>query len=54
MSWMEVSSSELLFGGGIALMALASLLGLICTIVFCVTGHRLKNKLKEEYGKPER
>lgn len=46
-----LSSSELLFYGGIAAMALAALLALICTFVFQHTGKKLKEKFEQEYGK---
>lgn len=53
MNWIEMNSSALLFGGGIALMCAAAILAVVCMIVFCTTGRRLKNKLEQEYGKPE-
>lgn len=52
--WIEMSSSDLLLWGGIILMAAAAILALVCFMVFGVTGKRLKKKLEQEYGKPER
>ena len=54
MFWIEMSSSDLLLWGGIILMAAAAILALVCFMVFGVTGKRLKKKLEQEYGKPER
>lgn len=54
MNWIEMNSSDLLFGGGIALMGAAAVLAVVCMIVFCTTGRKLKKKLDQEYGKPER
>lgn len=47
-----LSSSELIFYGGIAVMAAAGVLAVICVILFCFTGKRLKKRLEQEYGKP--
>lgn len=47
-----LSGSELLFYGGIAVMAAVLVLTGICILVFIVTGRKLKVKLEEEYGKP--
>lgn len=46
-----LSESELLFWGGIAIMAAAATLAIICVIVFICTGRKLKRKLEKEYGK---
>lgn len=47
-----LSSSEIIFYGGIAVMAAAGVLSVICAIVFLMTGKRLKKRLEQEYGKP--
>lgn len=47
-----LSGSELLFYGGIAVMAGAVAAALLCAVLFAVTGRRLKRKLEEEYGRP--
>lgn len=47
-----LSGSELLFLGGIAVMALAVLSGFISVVVFRFTGRNLREKLEREYGKP--
>lgn len=43
--------SEILFYGGIAVMALAAVCGIVSLIVFSVSGKRLKEILDREYGK---
>ena len=48
------SSSELLFYGGVAVMALAALGGVTATIVFTLSGRRLRRKLEQEFGKKRR
>lgn len=50
---MYLSGSEWLFWGGIAAMAAAALLAVLCVAIFYVTGRRLKKKLEEEYGEPQ-
>lgn len=54
MVWMEMTGSEQLFLGGIALMGAAAVLTVVWLAVFSVTGKRLKKRLEQEYGKPER
>ncbi len=49
-----VSETQMLFWGGIGVMAGAAVLAVICLVVFIITGQRLKKKLEEEYGKPQR
>lgn len=49
-----LSESELLLYGGIAVMIVTVVLSVICTILFWVTGRKIKRKLTEEYGKPIR
>lgn len=49
-----LSESELFLYGGIAVMALAGILTVVCCVLFSVTGRRLKKKLEQEYGKPGR
>lgn len=48
----ELSSSNVLFFVGIALMAIAVIAAIICVIVFNLMGSRLKEQLEQEYGKP--
>lgn len=47
-----MSESELIFYGGIAAMAAAGILAVLCIVVFTYTGRRLNKKLELEYGKP--
>lgn len=47
-----ISSSEIIFSSGIVVMAAACVLAVVCTVVFTVTGKRLKKRLEQEYGKP--
>ena len=47
-------TSEILFYGGIAAMAAAVLMTVLCIVVFCITGKRIKKKLIREYGEPYR
>lgn len=51
MEMFGLSGSEWLFYGGLAIMAAAVLLTILCIIVFAVTGRKLKMKLEKEYGK---
>lgn len=53
-SWINISSSELLFWVGIVFMAVSVLLAVVFMTVFRITGCRLKRRLEQEYGKPER
>lgn len=54
MAWFEINSSEILFWGGALLMAVSAVSVVIWLVVFGITGRKLKKKLEEEYGKPER
>lgn len=49
-----LSRSEMLFYGGLAMMAAAVVLAVLFMAVFTWTGRRLKRKLEQEYGKPWR
>lgn len=53
-SWINVSSSELLFLGGIVMMAASALLTVVSIGVFGIAGRNLKRRLEQEYGRPER
>lgn len=46
-----LSVNEMLFYGGVALMALAAAASVIALVVFSVSSRRLQKKLEEEYGK---
>ena len=46
-----MGGSELLFYGGISLMAAAALVGAIAAIVLRSSGKRLRARLEEEFGK---
>lgn len=50
---LHLSGSELLFWGGIVVMAEALGLGAICGAVLFVSGRKLKRKLEKEYGKTQ-
>lgn len=49
-----LSESELFLYGGIAAMLVAGILLVLCIVIFSITGKRLKKKLEQEYGKPQR
>lgn len=51
---MELSVSELLLYGGIVIMVVTALIGVFLTILFLHRGKKLKHKLEQEYGKPQR
>lgn len=51
---MHLSESELLLYGGLAMMAAAAVLAVLCIGIFIRTGRKLKKKLEQEYGKPWR
>ena len=46
--------SQWLFWGGIVVMAIAVAAAAACMIIFAFTGRRIKKKLEEEYGRPQR
>lgn len=46
-----LSVSEMIFYGGIMVMASACVLAVICAAIFIITGKRLKERLEQEYGK---
>lgn len=48
----NLSSSEMLFYGGIILMAAAAVIAMVCTVIFVCTGQRIKRQMEQEYGKP--
>ncbi len=55
MSWLTgMSGSELLFYGGIAMMITAAAASLPVGAVLVFTGRRLRRKMEQEYGKPQR
>ena len=45
------SVTELFFYGGIAIMAAAVVLAVICVITFVVSGKQIRRKLEQDYGK---
>lgn len=47
-----LSSSEIIFYGGIIIMIAACVLAVICAVVFTFTGKQIKKRLEQEYGKP--
>lgn len=49
-----LSECEMLFYGGIIIVATAVLLGGMCTILFILTGRKIKQKLEQDYGKLEK
>lgn len=49
-----LSVSQLLFYGGMAVMALSALGGIAASVIFAVSGRRLRRNLEEEYGKKRR
>lgn len=50
----RLSGSELLLWGGIGTMIISVIIGGICTILFFLTGKKLKKKLEQEYGELQR
>ena len=54
MIWIGIDNSELLFWFGIVLMVAAAVSAVALTVLFCITGRRLKKRLEQEYGKMER
>ncbi len=46
-----LSESELLFYGGIVIMSAAAVLAVAGTVIFYITGRKLKKNLEKEYGK---
>jgi hypothetical protein len=50
---LELSESQLIFYIGIAIMAACIVAAIILTVIFLIKGKRLKNKLEQEYGRPE-
>lgn len=51
---LNVSRVEILFYGGIALVALALLGAVVLLIIYFIRGTELKGILMEEYGNPEK
>lgn len=49
----DLSSSEMLLYGGIAIMVASAVLAILCIVIFKMTGRKLKRKLEQEYGKPQ-
>ena len=49
-----LSNSEVLFYGGIGMMVVCAVLAVVCVVLFVVAGRKLKRKLEEEYGRPQR
>lgn len=52
MNGLNLSSAELLFNAGLAIMAIALILTGICVAAFILSGRKLKEKLIQEYGEP--
>ncbi|WP_156885043.1 hypothetical protein [Oribacterium sp. NK2B42] len=50
----ELTLTEQFLYGGMVIMIAAAVLALIITIIFLLTGHSLKKKLKNDYGEPWR
>lgn len=49
-----LSGSEVLLYGGIAVMAVAVAAAIVCVVVFCCTGRKLRSTLEQKYGKLKR
>ena len=47
----QMTSSELLFYGGIALMALSMAAAAVTAVVLRMSGKRLRARLEQDYGK---
>ena len=50
---MGVTSVEMWLYGGIALICVAILLGIVSLIIFRITGHKIRQQMEQEYGKPQ-
>ena len=50
----SLSGSELLFYFGILIMIVTIIVAVTSIIIFFCTGRRLKRKLEQEYGEPQR
>lgn len=48
----NISGSELLLYGGIAIMAAAAIAAAAAGVLFMIKGKKLRQKLEQEYGKP--
>lgn len=48
----QLSNSEWLLYGGIAIMVVAIILAVLCCLIFMMTGRKLKKKLEQEFGSP--
>lgn len=46
-----LTTSELLFYGGISLAGFAALAAVIAAVTLCVSGKRLRARMEREYGK---
>ena len=53
MSITDLSNSEMLFYGGIAVMAAAVVVAIIATIVLRIFGKQLQVQLEAEFGKKQ-
>lgn len=49
-----LSGSEMLFYGGLAVMAAVAVMAVLCMALFMFTGRKLRKKLEQEYGKPRK
>mgnify|MGYP007098662258 CR=1 FL=1 len=52
MNGINLTGREFLFYTGLVIMAAALILMVICVIVFILSGRRLKEQLRKEYGDP--
>ena len=52
MNKINLSGSELLFYTGLTIMAADLLLTIICISLFLLSGRKLKEQLRKEYGEP--
>lgn len=44
-------TAEILFYGGIGVMALSLVMAVVAIVVLCLTGRHLRTRLSREYGK---
>lgn len=51
LTMLDLSRSELLLYGGIAIMVVAVISAIVCIGIFNYTGRKLKQKIEQEYGK---
>lgn len=47
----NLSNGQMLMYGGIGLLAASVITAVICTVIFSITGKKIKKELEDDYGK---